>query len=231
MADTLPDDARCLGCGYALVRLPVDRCPECGRRFRPRDRTSYRTAHGPGMHERRRVVRLAWRGEVRTLRWLVPALLGLGVFCGTMVGVNGWLLTPLLLGTAVVIIDVGRAWRNWPKIARRRGAAVGLWSGMMLLALALTWTMPLAWPLLWLSGSAIDRAAARAKVNESYNPAWPLIGVLPVGRIERCGHGIHLMPHVGHGARGDGLFRREQVGRCRFNVLGAEDRMGWQRKG
>ena len=34
------EQARCLGCGYCLYGLDR-RCPECGRRFDPRDRLSY----------------------------------------------------------------------------------------------------------------------------------------------------------------------------------------------
>jgi hypothetical protein len=31
----IPDEARCLGCDYALRGLASDRRPECGRRFDP----------------------------------------------------------------------------------------------------------------------------------------------------------------------------------------------------
>lgn len=32
-----PEDARCLGCAYALRGLTAQRCPECGREFDPAD--------------------------------------------------------------------------------------------------------------------------------------------------------------------------------------------------
>jgi hypothetical protein len=34
---SLPDEARCLGCGYALRGLSTHRCPECARAFNPAD--------------------------------------------------------------------------------------------------------------------------------------------------------------------------------------------------
>jgi hypothetical protein len=32
----------CLGCGYLLVGLPTNRCPECGRVFDPKDPGTFR---------------------------------------------------------------------------------------------------------------------------------------------------------------------------------------------
>src|SRR5690349_18712264 len=37
----LPDDARCLGCGYCLRGLHTQQCPECGREFDPSDPRTY----------------------------------------------------------------------------------------------------------------------------------------------------------------------------------------------
>jgi len=42
MPATLPDDARCLRCGYLLRELPENRCPECGRSFDPSDFNTFR---------------------------------------------------------------------------------------------------------------------------------------------------------------------------------------------
>jgi hypothetical protein len=33
----IPPNARCVGCGYSLYKLEVDRCPECGKAFDRRD--------------------------------------------------------------------------------------------------------------------------------------------------------------------------------------------------
>jgi hypothetical protein len=41
LPSTPPDNALCLGCGYALRALPENRCPECGRGFNPADPTSF----------------------------------------------------------------------------------------------------------------------------------------------------------------------------------------------
>jgi hypothetical protein len=37
----IPNDATCLGCGYALRDLPEPRCPECGREFDPAESWSF----------------------------------------------------------------------------------------------------------------------------------------------------------------------------------------------
>lgn len=42
MSATLPDDARCLKCGYLLRSLLENRCPECGRVFDPADFNTFR---------------------------------------------------------------------------------------------------------------------------------------------------------------------------------------------
>lgn len=41
MSVDVPDNAVCMGCGYALRGLPVPRCPECGRAFDPNDPNSF----------------------------------------------------------------------------------------------------------------------------------------------------------------------------------------------
>jgi len=33
----VPQNARCVGCGYSLYQLTIDRCPECGKAFDPAD--------------------------------------------------------------------------------------------------------------------------------------------------------------------------------------------------
>ncbi len=42
MAAPIPDDARCLDCGYRLKLLTGPLCPECGRPFDPQDRRTYK---------------------------------------------------------------------------------------------------------------------------------------------------------------------------------------------
>lgn len=46
MIQWLPQDARCLGCGYPLHSLPGNVCPECGRAFDPRDPSTFRVQRG-----------------------------------------------------------------------------------------------------------------------------------------------------------------------------------------
>jgi len=41
MSTTLPDDARCLNCGYRLRGLTNEHCPECGRTFDPEDTRTF----------------------------------------------------------------------------------------------------------------------------------------------------------------------------------------------
>lgn len=84
----LPASARCKTCGYAVIRLPGNRCPECGRAFDPADPTTFATS-GRG-----------WLGDWAV--WLRP--LGVGGVCATVArldslsdGVLGYLLLLALL--------------------------------------------------------------------------------------------------------------------------------------
>jgi hypothetical protein len=45
---SIPLDARCVGCGYSLYQLQIERCPECGKSFDLRDPVSM------GLYSRRR---------------------------------------------------------------------------------------------------------------------------------------------------------------------------------
>lgn len=47
MVSNLPDDARCLNCGYRLHSLPENRCPECGKPFDPAVQSTYRSGSSP----------------------------------------------------------------------------------------------------------------------------------------------------------------------------------------
>ena len=42
----MPDEARCVRCGYLLRGLPDPVCPECGHPFDPRDATTYKLNDG-----------------------------------------------------------------------------------------------------------------------------------------------------------------------------------------
>lgn len=45
--DTTPSGRSCIGCGYALDGLTVNRCPECGREFDPKESWTYAAAGLP----------------------------------------------------------------------------------------------------------------------------------------------------------------------------------------
>ena len=62
----VPEEARCLGCGYWLRGLTTPMCPECGRAFDPGDLSTF--DHDPhARRRRRRAARIAVWGTVIVL--------------------------------------------------------------------------------------------------------------------------------------------------------------------
>lgn len=141
----VPDDAVCLGCGYALRGLAEAKCPECGRGFRPPNRSSYRR-----LGERSRVK--AWLGRgpgwvlgsgvILTALVCVYAASVPGGYLGWgMLGVLGvivfgpfWLLRIMMClvwsyGNEVLEENGWRYWRRW-----------GIPAGFALLGLVLLMT-------------------------------------------------------------------------------------------
>ncbi len=87
---TVPDDAVCLRCGYALRGLPTCVCPECGSGFDPANRDSY----GPWRR----------RPSSREHRGFVPAWLAASVVLAFALACAGlppiWMLGPILFAMA-----------------------------------------------------------------------------------------------------------------------------------
>ena len=57
MSIQVPEQARCLTCGYLLRELDDPVCPECARRFDPEDKKTYNA--DPRKRKRRRLIMLA----------------------------------------------------------------------------------------------------------------------------------------------------------------------------
>lgn len=57
MSVELPEEARCLGCGYLLRGLERPLCPECGREFDPGDTSTFDT-DPPRRRRRKRIKRV-----------------------------------------------------------------------------------------------------------------------------------------------------------------------------
>ncbi len=57
MSIPVPEQARCLTCGYLLRELDDPVCPECARRFDPEDKKTYNA--DPRKRKRRRLIMLA----------------------------------------------------------------------------------------------------------------------------------------------------------------------------
>lgn len=122
----IPDEARCLGCGYALRDLTTSRCPECGRAFDPADTRTMRTERSPSvlaeffLKPPRRlfngVVLLialmilgaaAWPGEI-----VVVLVLGVGVLLTAGAIWAARLILALILGWHYKR-DLRKHWRAW----------------------------------------------------------------------------------------------------------------------
>jgi hypothetical protein len=76
----IPDDARCLKCGYRLKMLTGNTCPECGTTFDPHDPKTY---HVPGS-----------KGTL--VPWQTPTALLLSFIAMSTVNLNGELGWPSL---------------------------------------------------------------------------------------------------------------------------------------
>lgn len=79
MSLSLPEHARCRGCGYLLRGLMAPLCPECGRTFDPVDESTY--ALGPRRPLRRFV---AWVGVLMAIGGLGFAFAPRGIYRGKM---------------------------------------------------------------------------------------------------------------------------------------------------
>jgi hypothetical protein len=101
----MPDNARCLQCGYLLRGLREPRCPECGRVFAPEDPATYATTPR----------RSRWLAAARIAVYAVNALLvpvspvlGLvGSLADTSPGENRWWLFMGFWLMSVTAINLG----------------------------------------------------------------------------------------------------------------------------
>lgn len=74
-ARTAPEEATCLGCGYALRGLRARACPECGRAFDPADPLSMRTSQRIDRALRRALFWAPMSAAIATLVVLMLVLL------------------------------------------------------------------------------------------------------------------------------------------------------------
>ena len=94
----------CAGCGYLLVKLPEDRCPECGREFDPSEISTY-----------------AFTNWYRPVVFWTPAIAGIALLALMLMplataglpGLALWLLLPLAIG---LIMHYGWGELGWMTI-------------------------------------------------------------------------------------------------------------------
>jgi hypothetical protein len=207
----VPDDARCLDCGYALRGLTTHRCPECGRAFYPVHPWTMRLPHHPAFTRWLAVrVERPVTGIERTLPWTAAALvlyasvypsldsrpfyLGLWIFGASLFGICGLRLLRHALARAGLIAPTITA------IDARHERVVALLLASF--AILVPTRIPLYAGFL-LSSSRIVRVADSVN-RQPWEPMHPTVqpfqsGIYTVTRVRRCPHGLQFVT-VGGGS-------------------------------
>lgn len=185
----VPDEARCLECGYSLRGLTSAVCPECGLRFDPADPLTFRL----------KGVGTLMRFYGRPPSWwecAAPATLALL----TMMGASGaaglgemWFLflgcmaIPVWMALFVIYVCRVAASRSRPSVLRNAVQPRWRWWRFSLLPLcflALVSIMMYPWPLevrFALSRGAFDAAVVDLMAGKNVPPGW--IGLYDVDSI------------------------------------------------
>ncbi len=191
MTETTEKQMMCIGCGYLLVNLPTQRCPECGRWFNPSDASTFLTSDK----------RIGWRKHARPpsklqcfifaslsfyglLNASGPAQWGTGSICmAAFVGAPIWfgLLFSYALRALMTWYDRERAALD---IRKRRNR--WRWSVVPICATLVisSWVYP--WPLLLrfrLSQSAFEAAVKNYQAGVSCRGQW--VGLYHVKDVSR----------------------------------------------
>ncbi len=186
----IPDEARCLGCGYALRELTSSRCPECGRSFDPADAATMRLVRAPSR------VALWWMrppgwpliGSAAVALLLTAyALSPPGTFFGLLMLLNfPWcLIVVALLVRAGLATAFSILYRDSPL---RRPTPWLRWV-VVPAVIALAFVMARSgFPrraAFALSRPALDRFAARILADTQPPPEDAWVGLYPVEQVER----------------------------------------------
>ena len=230
---SLPDDAKCLGCAYALRGIDSDRCPECGRSFDQADPLTYHT-HRDRDAFKQRELQQAQRESAVSVRWVIRITLALAVLVGA-----GWFnVFSLLLLFVIAFVATGSVLLLWILELRYRARygekAVELdWTPALLpLAAGLFITRLPALLLFVISIPFIYRVEANLPRVGTDQTTYGFIGVLPASEIGRCQHGLHVNHHgdPDPNLSGVGFFRRDKPGDCRFVFNTVPIGFGWYMK-
>lgn len=193
-ATTIPDDATCLGCGYALRGLNEHRCPECAREFDPTDPRSMANTQPPGWIIRAflepprlwlmlislpAIVVTAWAGSVPGINWHLLVL-------GLLIGIPVALFAGLLLLIQLVIIALFRRHAAAP-MAYLRGWAITICLHTMILWIPFHW---LSYGRVYVTDPWMTRAVEALIASDTDLPTKQMIGTFSCHSFTRVPGGI-----------------------------------------
>ena len=193
---TIPESARCWGCGYSLRGLGENRCPECGRGFEPADAESYRHAGTrPWWVDslaRPPVLFVIWVQVAWALGMMVAFSVPGGNFpgdallllLGCVLGI--WWVVRALLALAVFVSFRAEMRGRWRHVRR--------WAALPVITCVTAMLLYFQVPLLarFLVSLPSLNAVVRASDLEpkQWKERW--VGLVPVSSVERMPDGLRL---------------------------------------
>ena len=202
-ANGIPDDATCVRCGYRLVHLPRQTCPECGSWFDPNDHSTFlrasskagwrRWARPPAVTECSVFIGLSGYGLVNASG---PAQWEAASIC--MVGLVG---VPLWLGfVAAYLVRLVACWRDRGGTVRDRGGQRHRrrWAVVPVCILLIYSSFAYPWPMMLrfrLSQSAF-KAALKDHQSGTFTPRrW--VGLYHVKKVNDIIYLNNRPPSIG----------------------------------
>ncbi len=199
---SLPDEAKCLDCDYALRGLLSNVCPECGRGFDPAVRSTYKSRHWYHMWhlwESPQPMRTIVVAFVLTVMLLslasCPGQFSLGA--ALAITTCGFFFSTAMLDYLVRTLVYATRGRYITRHGQPyRGAGRWRWYAIPVLILIASSSVLTDWPVrlrFWMSRSALESAARMhvATGTSMTQPQW--IGVYRIEEIVTSADGVFFV--------------------------------------